>query len=585
MIFSVYGCTNIANDKWFSWVLDNIRELKWHDAEKLYGHEFTSSSTFLSLSSDSLSKYIESMAVYILHHINRSENEGGYPPFSFRMASRSFFHDLLAHPQFDANHTKHLLDFFKRYFSESITHISKVLTEDDDRAFRNANCDSMFCELLLTKKITGEQIFELCDWMLDGICNEAIKLDDVHQSLVNMKDNGDAKKAFNISSSMGDILSFKSSGIEGYCRWIREMLTTLFSVRLANNESNDDIKDFLSKVLSRTAESEHEFISDTTYNQIRLIDFYMFTRVDTARQSYLKNKSKPYKNILIQFYQPYDEYDRAQRRRDLNSIFEQYEGSKFGMLESQELVKLSEGMCDSSINEDEAMHFMSRALNCPADVIDKVLTGILKSDTLSNEFKCKSFMRIKGAFAIEQAEFPVCSDYSFQGDFVRALTQRLLDESGDFDKYMLISLSTFITRMNAASYVVSLDIFESISCACQKCTNNETLDLLQELRKEASIRLVSDHYYPSLLSDSDIELDAFMSAWKYSLPFITSCDIDLVDNCYDLNEVISKNSSNINQELAALPEINNKITFELIKNKMADLKYVAIKNDKKGLYL
>ncbi|HDX8426055.1 hypothetical protein ACEUAI_13420 [Aeromonas veronii] len=585
MIFSVYGCTNIANDKWFSWVLDNIRELKWHDAEKLYGHEFTSSSTFLSLSSDSLSKYIESMAVYILHHINRSENEGGYPPFSFRMASRSFFHDLLAHPQFDANHTKHLLDFFKRYFSESITNISKVLTEDDDRAFRNANCDSMFCELLLTKKITGEQIFELCDWMLDGICNEAIKLGDVHQSLVNMKDNGDAKKAFNISSSMGDILSFKSSGIEGYCRWVREMLTTLFSVRLNNDASNSDIKEFLSRNLSRTAENEHKFIRNATYNQIRLIDFYIFFRDDAAQQSCLKNKAKPYKNILIQFHQPQDEYDRRNRRRNLNSIFEQYAGSKFSMLESQELVKLSEGMCDSSINEDEAMHFMSRALNCPTDVIDKVLTGILESDTLSNDFKCKAFMRIKGAFTLEQAEFTVCCDRSFQGEFVRSLTQRLRENSDEFDEYMLISLSTFITRMNPANHEVSLEIFESIVSASHNCTNNETLAFLYEMRREAATRLISDHYYPSLLAGSDIELNAFMSAWKYSLPAITNCDIHLVHNHYDLNEAISSDTSSISKELSDLPEINNKVTSELLACKLVDLKCTAIKNDKKGLYL
>lgn len=585
MIFSVYGCANMANDKWFSWVLDNIRELKWHDAEKLYGDEFTSSSTFLSFSSDSLGKYIDSMAVYILENIDKTESEVGYPPFSYRMASRSFFHDLLAHPQFDASHTKQLLGFFKKYFSESITHISKVLTEDDDRAFRNANCDPMFCELLLTKQIAGDQIIDLCDWMLDGICNEAIKLSDLHQSLVDMKNNGEAKKAFNISSCMGEILSFKSSGVEGYCRWVREMLTTLFSVRLANNESNDDIKDFLSKVLSRTAESGHEFISKATYNQIRLIDFYIFGQDDAAQQSYLKKKAKPYKSILIQFHQPRDEYDRAQRRSNLNSIFEQYNGNRFGMLENQELVRLSEGMCDSSITEDEAMHFMSRALNCPSDVIDKVLTGILKSDTLSNEIKYKSFMSIKGSFTIDQAEFPVCCDYSFQADFVRTLTKHLSDDVGDFDKYMLISLSTYITMMKAASDEISLEIFESITSACIKCTNNETLSLLQEMRREAAIRLVYDHYYPAIHANRNIKLDDFMSAWKYSLPFVTSCDVNLVHNCYDLNEVISKNISHINQELADLPEINNKITCDLIRNKMEDLKSVAIKNDKKRLYL
>ena len=585
MIFSIYGCADIANHKWFSWVLDNIRELKWQDAEKLYGDEFTSSSTFLSLSSDSLGEYIDSMAVYILHHINRTENEGGYPPFSYRMASRSFFHDLLAHPQFDASHTKQLLDFFREYFSGSITNISKVLTEDDDRAFRNAHCDSMFCELLLAKQISGEQIIELCDWMLDGICNEAIKLGDLHQSLVSMKDNGDAKKAFNISGCMGDILSFKSSGIEGCCRWIRGMLTTLFSVRLANDDSNRDIKEFLSRNLSLMAENEHEFISKATYNQIRLIDFYIFVRDDAAQQSCLKNIAKPYKSILIQYHQPQDEYDREKRRKNLNSIFEQYEGSKFSMLENQELVKLSEGMCDLSINEDEAFHFMSRALNCPTDVIDRVLTGVLKSDTLSNDFKCTSFMRIKGAFTLEQAEFPVCCDHSFQGDFVRSLTQRLRDESGDFDKYMLISLSTYITMMKAVSYVVSLDIFESISSACQKCSDNEMFNILQEMRRTAAIRLVSDHYYPGLLSDGKIELDAFMSAWKYSLPDITSCDVRLVHNHYDLNEVISMDSSNIIEALSELPEINNKITCELLSYKMGDLKFAAIKNDKKGLYL
>lgn len=585
MIFSVYGCANMANDKWFSWVLDNIRELKWHDAEKLYGDEFTSSSTFLSFSSDSLGEYIDSMAVYILENIDKTESEVGYPPFSYRMASRSFFHDLLAHPQFDASHTKQLLGFFKKYFSESITHISKVLTEDDDRAFRNANCDPMFCELLLTKQIAGDQIIDLCDWMLDGICNEAIKLSDLHQSLVDMKNNGEAKKAFNISSCMGEILSFKSSGVEGYCRWVREMLTTLFSVRLANNESNDDIKDFLSKVLSRTAESGHEFISKATYNQIRLIDFYIFGRDDATQQSYLKKKAKPYKSILIQFHQPRDEYDRAQRRSNLNSIFEQYNGNRFGMLENQELVRLSEVMCDSSITEDEAMHFMSRALNCPTDVIDKVLTGILESDTLSNDFKCKSFMRIKGAFTLEQAEFTVCCDRSFQGEFVRSLTQRLRENSNEFDEYMLISLSTFITRMNPANHEVSLEIFESIVSASHNCTNNETLAFLYEMRREASIRLISDHYYPSLLAGSDIELNAFMSAWKYSLPAITNCDIHLVHNHYDLNEAISSDTSSISKELSDLPEINNKVTSELLACKLVDLKCTAIKNDKKGLYL
>jgi hypothetical protein len=139
--------------------------------------------------------------------------------------------------------------------------------------------------------------------------------------------------------------------------------------------------------------------------------------------------------------------------------------------------------------------------------------------------------------------------------------------------------------MNPANHEVSLEIFESIVSASHNCTNNETLAFLYEMRREASIRLISDHYYPSLLAGSDIELNAFMSAWKYSLPAITNCDIHLVHNHYDLNEAISSDTSSISKELSDLPEINNKVTSELLACKLVDLKCTAIKNDKKGLYL
>ena len=504
MIFSVSTFCVSRDEQYFHWLMDNHSQLNAEDVKSLFDHEFTKTDTFKELSSTSLGKYITTSLEYALECYMVLYRGKQHPHDTFNDLVESnanfFIRSLVQHPSFTDEHASVVFGFFKKYFSQT-TATSLGTTFDKDQRYNNLSAE--FIELLRTERITPCKIDTLFQEMFVNLkeqCLAANKYDRLNTSALPSTIAGFVKLLQKTVGALGGC----GSHVDSIMAFLKNAVTNLEQPEYASHDPlknhlhyhlqhclavlSDDI--CLSSIV-RDVSSEHRQIPDGSKRE------YLFHR----------------KNL-----------------KELNEIYDEVSVlDKYAPVDVFTIWRISTLVQSTKFTEDELREFVSKFNSGPIFSRESFYDAVLNNKDISDELKSKILIDGIENAHITQMSYNFGKNAHLSFDVIYNVLKFLHVTPYRFGDNLQTNIGRLIMEMQPTNKENYIALFNKVDAICNHddyfVTPGKNPDFL---RRQAAYRIVTDVYYPSILSKELCHEKISMSVLSHCFSSITSADCKLI---------------------------------------------------------
>lgn len=509
MIFSVASFGVSQSKQYFDWLMENHHQLGANDLKSLFDLEFTRTETFKELDSGSLGKYMSAALKYALE--NLIEVHGGkkrpHEMFGFDSDNLNgnhanlFMRALAQHKSFTSEHADACFDFFKSYYSRTTIGSRNLKSDSSGQGYKNLS--SEFIEFILAKHFTQGQVIELFQ-------NIFLKL----------KDECLATKKYEQLNQYA-----LPSVIIGFSKLLRNTAGAF----VICNGSFDSLNEFVNSSVRQLEQPEC-----ASHNPIRSHLHYHLQNVqatlndDRCLLSIVQTVHSEHRQISDGY--KLEHLFHKKNVNELNEIADELcTLDKYEQIDNATLSIIHRLIRSTKLTEEEIEVLVSKFNSSPIDAREAFYSSIIRKKELSDDFKLRFLIDAIDKGHITQMPYKFGKHAGLSFDLIYGILKYLHLKIFRLGDNLQSNIGRFIMEMQPTSNENYIKLFNKVDALC----NHDDFFVMpgknrDYLRQQAASRIVTDVYYPSLLSEYVCQENISMNVLGYCFSLITSADCKLI---------------------------------------------------------
>lgn len=513
MIFTVASFGVYRDESYFNWLMDNYHQLGSEDLKSLFDLEFTKTNTFKKIGSTLLGKYITASLEYALecymdfyHGKKRFHDtfvDGG------DQNAKLFMRALVKHQSFTDEHATIVFDFYRKYFLQTT---AESLETKFEKAQSYNHLSAEFIEFLLTERFTSCQIDTLFQEMfltLKDRCLTANKYDYLNSTALPSVIMGFSKLIQQTVGALGGC----GSHVDSIVSILENAVTDLEQPECASHEA-------LKNHLHYHLQSCLAVLTD-----------------DICVSSIVRNISSEHRQTPEEHKN--EHLFHRKNLKELNEIADEVSVlDNYSPVDSFVIWNISKLVQSTKFTEDELRELVSKFNAGPLFSRESFYDAILSKKDISDEFKAKLIIDGIANSHITQMSYSFGKNAHLSFDVIYSILKFLHASPYKFVDNIQTNIGRFIMEMQPTNKENYIAIFNKVDAICNHddyfVTPGKNPDYL---RRQAAYRIVTDVYYPSLLSKELCHEKISMNVLSYCFSSITSADCKLIGT-KNLNELM-----------------------------------------------